>query len=293
MASISEIRSSARAEKAKAPRDHDFSVEPVAPAKAKEWLEKNPKNRNLSKRTVSRYARDMVNGAWKFTAAPLLFNGNGDLIDGQHRLAALIKADKTLDFLIVQGMTLSVQEAIDQGRNRSAADHLSLRDFKQAVRLAASARMLLRIKYNNAEGSGNRITTRPTGMPTNAEVLALVDRHPRLAESVEAIGNTVIGVHPSMMGALHYIGSKLLDDPDTADSFMAVFANGEPAYEGDPAHLWRERLIAQQTKKLKLRIERQVTGTVHAWNLFKRREQLKQFRIPEDAVIEGLDVERI
>lgn len=290
MANIASIHKEGKV--AKSPREHDFAVETVTPAMAKEWMERNPKNRNASKRVVSRYARDMANGAWVFTADPIRFNGNGDLIDGQHRLLACMKAEKPFDALIVRLMALSVQEKLDQGKNRSAADHLSLRDFKQAVRLAASARMLLRLKAGNSEGEA-RGKGRAGGTPTNSEVLALVDKHPQLALSVEAIGNTVIGVHPSMMGAIHYIGTHLLDDPDSADSFMAVMANGEPAYDGDPAHLWRERLIAQQTKKLRLRIDRQLTGTIHAWNLFRRREPLKMFRIPDDASIEGLDVNRI
>lgn len=65
----------------------------VTPQMAQEWLATNAKNnRDLSKVTVKRYANDMVKGQWMVTGEAIKFDRTGRLIDGQHRLQALIES---------------------------------------------------------------------------------------------------------------------------------------------------------------------------------------------------------
>lgn len=268
----------------------EYSIETVTPVLAHEWLGANTHNRRLSRAQVDRFARDMAAGAWKFTADPIRFNGQGTLIDGQHRLHACIKAERPFDALVIRNMPMDIQEKLDQGKMRNVGDHLMLRDAElpSPAMIGATARQLIAIKDGVMEPQRN------TRRPTNSEVLAIFDKHPDIAESVRAIGKSVIGVHPSIIAAMHYVGAHLLHDRDTADSFVSVFATGEPAYTGDPAHLWRERLIAQQTKNARMRRSSIRIGTIHAWNLFRRKETLRLFRLPEDtSAIEGLDVNLI
>lgn len=268
---------------------YDYSHETVTPDMATQWLALNTHNRRLSKATVARYARDMQAGAWSFTADPIRFNGKGALVDGQHRLHACVSAGVPFETLVVRGLPMELQEKLDQGKNRSIADHLTLREFGSAVRLAATARQLTAIRDMVQGEPGQRTWAKPT----NAELMALIERHPNLVDSVDAVGNSVIGAHPSLISAIHYVGAHILKDRDTADSFVGVFATGEPTFDGDPAHLWRERVIAQETKKARLRRTSLRIGTIHAWNMFRRREPLKIFRIPEMATIDGLDVKLI
>lgn len=285
MASISELRSS-KGDKAKPAREHDFSVEVVTPAIAKEWLALNLHNRKASKRMVNRYMRDILGDGWAFCGDPIRFNGDGELIDGQHRLMAIEKSGKSIDCLIIRGLAKSVGEKIDQGYGRRASDHLYVRGItSSSIRLAAAARFLWWLKHKD--------NWRAIGMPTNWEVLSLIDRHPQLVESVEGAPSKMIGMHASMAAAFHYIGSHLLDDVDTADAFITVLTSGENAYDGDPLHLWRERLVAHMDKKTHLPVKRQRLGTIHAWNTFRKHEPLKQFKIPDDCAIDGLDVDKI
>ena len=265
-----------------------FSIEDVTPKVAHEWLGLNTHNRKKSNATIARYARDMKAGEWEYTGDPIRFNGKGALIDGQHRLYACIEADTPFRTVVIRNLPLSVQEKLDQGKVRNAADHLGLRGLDHAISLAAAARQLIGIKrgFVAQRASGSR--------PTNAEVLATVDKHPGLADSIGALAKHVIGVSPSLLAAMHYIGAELLKDRETADAFVSVFATGEPTYRGDPAHLWRERLIAQTTQKTFLRTVSRVSGTVHAWNTFRRKEPLQIFRIPDELqAIEGLDLDLI
>ena len=272
------------------PPQVDISVEVVTPEKAKDWLTRNVHNRNLSKSTVARFARDMTAGNWESHCYdPIRFNGNGDLVDGQHRLAAILRSAQPLETIIIRGLPKSVQEKLDQGKVRSTVDHLSLRGYASAPALSAAARALLAIKRGYQVGGGDKTT----GRPTNTEVIKLVERHGNLVESVQAAG-PVLGMHPSTAAALHYVGAHLLNERDTADAFLAVFISGEPAYKGDPAHLWRERVIAsEQRKSLRMTPTTRRIGSIHAWNMFRVKRELEQFRVPDSASVDGLDVENI
>jgi hypothetical protein len=100
------------------------NVVSVTPSLAEKWLQGMIKNqRGVSGSTVLKYSRAMKEGKWKL-AAPLSFDTNGQLIDGQHRLHAVIKADKPIDFIVLQGLHSDAIQAIDMGINRTSA-HLA------------------------------------------------------------------------------------------------------------------------------------------------------------------------
>jgi len=85
------------------------SVEAVTPNMAKEWLDSQGQNRRVKPAHVQRLSRDMVDGHW-IVADPLKFDNTGLLMDGQHRLAALIKSKTTQKFLILRGYSTEAKK---------------------------------------------------------------------------------------------------------------------------------------------------------------------------------------
>lgn len=62
----------------------------------------NPKNRQISRATVEAYARDMRDGNWDEDAySPIVFDKEGILMDGHHRLNAIIKAETPIMMYVV------------------------------------------------------------------------------------------------------------------------------------------------------------------------------------------------
>jgi hypothetical protein len=74
------------------PRRYNEIVE-VTPALAASCLDKNENNRPVNWNYVSQLARDMVAGRFAVAHQGIAFDTNGKLIDGQHRLWAIIEAD--------------------------------------------------------------------------------------------------------------------------------------------------------------------------------------------------------
>lgn len=115
----------------------------INPMIATEMLKKNNANRKLGECISSKYAKDMIDGNWQLlpSSMAISINEEGVLLDGQHRLKALIKANKEIPFLV---FTLSEAEnaqecMFDQQKKRTDADILGMRtgDYKRIKSLMA------------------------------------------------------------------------------------------------------------------------------------------------------------
>lgn len=99
----------------------------ITPVMASNWLEHaNTNNRAVSESYVRLLARDMIEGRWKITHEGLAFDPHGMLLDGQHRLRAIITAGLPIQMHVWFNITPEALEVINGGRSRSLADRLRL-----------------------------------------------------------------------------------------------------------------------------------------------------------------------
>lgn len=77
-----------------------FSFQIITPAMARRLLEKNINNRPLQPAAVERYMRDIAAGNWQLTHQCIAVDIDGNLVDGQHRLTAIVRCNISLPFFI-------------------------------------------------------------------------------------------------------------------------------------------------------------------------------------------------
>lgn len=147
----------------------------VTPELAESWLARNTLNRRLRLGLVDRYARDMAAGRWQFDGTPIKFGADGALLDGQHRLRALVEAGTTLPFVVIRGLPPEAQRTMDTGAKRTVGDQLKLRGLSNPDLLASVARFALRMR---GDTSGQRILD-----PTPSEIHEWVEANPRYADA--------------------------------------------------------------------------------------------------------------
>ena len=96
----------------------------MTPARAAKYLSHNVANRKISKAIVARYAKDMERGAWVILDDPIAVNAGEGLLNGQHRLTAIIQSDVTIPMTVVKyaGHESALMIPIDKGRARTTAD---------------------------------------------------------------------------------------------------------------------------------------------------------------------------
>lgn len=109
----------------------------ITPKKAMDLLEKQHENRNISSRHVTALAESIKRGQWYTTNQGIALDGKGRLLDGEHRLRAIIEAGKSARILVVTGVMKEARPAIDRGRARTVADELRMRGYSSTNNLAA------------------------------------------------------------------------------------------------------------------------------------------------------------
>lgn len=101
---------------------YDSRVCEVGPKEAEVLLERNVHNRPISEITVDKYVDEILRGVWVPTNSGIGFSEDGELVDGQHRLAAIKKSDCKVKILIVYGLPKLAQEKSDRHKKRTLAE---------------------------------------------------------------------------------------------------------------------------------------------------------------------------
>lgn len=98
----------------------------VTPELAFHWLEGNTHNRPLSQAKVEDFARQMKAGRWALSPQGISFDTTGLLMDGQHRLWAVIEANVTIRMHVSFNVPPDCRWVLDTGGRRSNQDVLNL-----------------------------------------------------------------------------------------------------------------------------------------------------------------------
>lgn len=99
----------------------------VTPEIAAQLLRRNfENNRNVASTVVRRYSALMKENRWELSD-PIKFAEDGTLIDGQHRLNAVIHSGESVPFVILTGYPKGAIEVLDQGKKRDATNIMQFR----------------------------------------------------------------------------------------------------------------------------------------------------------------------
>lgn len=260
-----------------------YTLVDITPDIAKKWLAQNTHNRNLRERVVNGYAADMRDGNWvedgqsiKFAKGDIVLLDTppihgGALLDGQHRLSAIVTADTTVRMLVVSNLPDSTQETMDTGAKRSLGDVLKLRGEERYVPLAA---ILLRVYLWDVQGQ-RRSMKADRARPTHRQLLQYLEDHPGLRRSAE-IGSRVRGsvsISASTAGLCHWLFSRI-DQSDCA-FFFARLTDGAGLDTDDPIYALRR--VAENFAKDKGRIgeEHMTALVIKGWNAYREGRQVR------------------
>lgn len=145
----------------------------MTPEAAQEILATNTKGqRTIAKGTVEKYASDMGTEDWQFNGAAVLISSKNELLDGQHRLSAIIESGRSQIMLVVRGVDADAMATIDAGRGRSYADILKIREYANHGYLAGLTARVWQWFHENYGVSNVARVQNPTHLgsaPSNAQ----------------------------------------------------------------------------------------------------------------------------
>jgi hypothetical protein len=133
----------------------------ITPEIAAQYLERNYEGqRKLRSHHVSEIANEIKSGEWRLTHQGLAFSPDGTLLDGQHRLAAIVQAGVAVPMNVSRNVPEGNFEKIDQlAEGRTVADHLTWCGFPQVTLVAATARLCMTYLDNKGFRRVCRINT--------------------------------------------------------------------------------------------------------------------------------------
>jgi len=97
-------------------------IQTITPEIAADWLGRNPKNRPLRRWWVKVLAARINRGEWRVMHQGIAFDTDGNLCDGQHRLAAIVASGTPCECAVFSGVDPESFKAMDQGVKRTMAD---------------------------------------------------------------------------------------------------------------------------------------------------------------------------
>ncbi len=270
----------------------------ITPEQAVKMLERNTKNRSINKGRVSRYAIDISDGKWKLNGVPIVFDKNGMLTDGQHRLQAIIRANIAIETLVVHGVSDESFTTIDTGKNRSGGDVLSIAGL-DGVKARSLAQLIIRIFQENSNRLGRAYTysmatsdseyARIKQTLTNEDILEYYNNNYNELDAVYEFCNKFrsksakvlnFGIFTMLFYKLRKI--NLLD----AEYFIEHLATGAELNEQSPIYHLRERFInLKNSDSEKVPAWHIPAYTYKAWNAFRRKDKMIRLRIRSEETL--------
>lgn len=243
-----------------------MSLETISPKRAKELLDRNPQNRPMRMRWVDRLAKIIAAGAWQETAETIKINCNGDLIDGQHRLAAIIAANTSVRTWVAYNVPQEAFAAIDQGHTRTLGDVLARNDESNYIKLAAAIRWVQTLFGKHP--SRKRDTVEPH------QAMEILRKYPTLRDSVSyACGCSAQHLlAQSMIGALHFLFSR--KDKELATMFFERIGDGDGLTRQQPLWRLRDRLIKIKADQAYMPQEVIAAFVIKTWNATREGQQI-------------------
>lgn len=251
----------------------------VTPAMAKSWLEHRnlERNRRYSTAIEAKYAAEMRAGLWKTTHQGIAFDWDGFLLDGQHRLGAIVRIDQSVQLDVRVGCDPNTFDVLDVGHKRAVNQ---LVNHTHAKTMSAAARYLGAIDGSIRTGHIRQGVYAHT--PSSAEVLKVIGDWPELGNFAASAAHC--RKRAQVLAAPHLAVLAQASRTRYADripSWLDGVAYGENLAGSDPRLHLRNRftserraLINQQPMSYAL--------IVRAWNAYANEASMGVLRVRGD-----------
>jgi hypothetical protein len=192
----------------------------MTPDLAALMLERNIANRNLTLggqgRSVAAFAAAMQRGEWKLNGESIIISNNGELNDGQHRLAAVVRAGVEVPMLLTFGVERETRHTLDQGIGRSPSHILQMFGEKATTNLATT----LQFAYAYDHGKGFNVR------PSSEELLDTLHKHPELRDRLREVFYVikVFRLSAGYIAGAHWLTTAY--DPPRAKEFLSAVTTG-------------------------------------------------------------------
>jgi hypothetical protein len=207
-------------------------------------LEHNTLNRPLSDQHVKRIADQILTGKWRFNGDTIKISEKGDVLDGQHRLWAVIESKCAIETILVRGIKAEAFSTIDTLRKpRSGADVLALKGAtRHRAYTSAALQWLLRWQrgcLENYKAPVNRIE--------NSDIEMAYENNPTIERALDRVIKLRGLANPSLVGFFYYILANR--NTELAERMVFTLENPAGVQINDPFFRLRLYFSGEKSRK--------------------------------------------
>jgi hypothetical protein len=228
--------------------------------------DKNVGNRAMNPKHVAVLSNEIKSGRWKVNGDTICINDDR-LIDGQHRLAAIVHSNIAVQSFVIEGLPSDVFDTKDVGKRRSPGDTLGVLGEKNSYRMASALALVDKYMTGRADKTVDY---------TNTAIEELLAKYPDIRESLQVSASSKGIMPPSVLDACYYIFSQ--KDKLLAVSFVNKVVRGIGLEAGDPFHMLRERMLKNSISKAKLTKHYVMALCIKAWNSARNGMKVRTLR---------------
>lgn len=241
----------------------------ITPDMAAKLLARNNRNRHISPSNYATIVRAIRNGEWQLNGEGIKIDVFGNILDGQHRLLAVLETGISIRTWLFEGLDPETQDSMDSGRVRGLNDTLQIRGEKNSGALAAAIRKIALYKRY-----GLRQAAVGSNPVTKHEMLAFFEEHRDIADLLTPAKRVAVAAKlPSSLGCLlMYAFSEI--DADEAQYFFEHLATGAGLPQGSPIGVLREALRRIYDSRGASNQVHLAALVIKAWNKYRDGESI-------------------
>lgn len=214
-----------------------LSLEEITPSKAEHYLKKNRANRPVKPGNILKLKNDLQQGNFKLTHQGIAFDWDGNLIDGQHRLMAIIESGITVSMYVTYNCDPDIFKVIDSGSTRNANDVLKLLGASNYSTITAGIRLILWTydRYAVQNGFYTKKSYKNYTI-TNAETAAFYSENAKnledLASKAKYLRSLNTAITPSAVLGFLFLAKQKYGCEEIAYNFIHRIASGAELRNG-------------------------------------------------------------
>ena len=250
-------------------------------SKAEDLLKINTSNRKPKDKVVKRYCDDMLKGNWRSNTGELIkVSKTNNLLDGQHRLLAIVKADVEVEMCIAYDLEDDIFDVLDTGSVRNSNDVFSIAKTSYTTSIPSIIQMAETFLQG---GRHNREHKRMTNRELLEKFKENEDYYIEVAQNTHILYNKFAKVlSPALIGGLIiYFNSKSSAD---CELFFNELCTGQNV-TNNTIYLLRNKLIEDKTSVKKMGREYINALIIKCWNTYRLRQELKVLKYSRDIEI--------
>lgn len=212
----------------------NITVETITPARAEELLKLNSRNRVMRNQQVEFHASNLRNKRWKLLHQGIAISSDNVLLDGQHRLQAIVVTGIAAEMVVATGVDPQSLNAIDTGARRNPGDVFHMQQIPNAP-LAASTTRILRSYWLDSWGGE---------VVPHGELLDLYYECKGLEEAMKVARGQYkdVGMRLSCLAAAVYLTRHSAVASHTVNEWLEQFVDGVGVKADSSAYVLRRQL---------------------------------------------------